>query len=135
MSANRMDRVNAYIMELLGQAIRRVKDPRLSPLAAVTEVRTAKDLSMAKVFVSFDGTRAEREETLAALTAARGWLKREIGQQLTMKKVPDLVFLLDDTIERGARVIAKLSQIARERGDDPADPASARPPADEPPRD
>lgn len=129
MSVNRMDRVNAYIMELLGEAIRRVKDPRLSELAAVTEVRTAKDLSMAKVFISFAGTKREREETLEALTAARGFLKREIAPMLAMKTIPDLVFVLDDSIERGARVLAKIERISRERSEHPLPPDADDEPA------
>lgn len=122
-----MDRINSYIQELLAEAIRKVKDPRVSPLAAVTEVRTAKDLSMAKVFISFDGTADELDATVEALTRARLFLKREIAARLTVKTIPDLVFVRDEAIERGARVLEKISEIAREREDGAERPAPPPP--------
>jgi len=134
MSSLRMDRINSYVQELLAEAIRKVKDPRVSPLAAITEVRTAKDLSLSKVFVSFDGTKEEIEGTIEALMKARAFLKREIGARLTVKTIPDLVFLRDDAIERGARVLAKLGEIAREREASPPPPPQGDAPAPAPPR-
>lgn len=133
MPVNRMDRINAYLQELLTVAIRKVKDPRLSQMLTVNEVRTAKDLSMAKVYVSCDCGHKEREDNLAALTHARGFLKREITPLLATKSIPDFVFVWDATIETGTRIGLIIESLSRERDgscerrepETPSDPASA----------
>ena len=115
-----MTRRTARINDLLREEIsdilhREVKDPRMSGLVTVTDVDVSPDLQTAKVFVSVLGTDEETASTFRALRAGAHFLKRQLRKRLTIRRTPELEFLLDDSLERGARVLALLNE-ERERG-------------------
>jgi len=89
--------------ELAKLLVNDVKDPRVG-FATVTEVRTAADLAQARAFVSILGDDAQRSETMKGLDKARGFLRRELAQRLRLRQVPELVFELDDTLDRAERL-------------------------------
>jgi ribosome-binding factor A len=92
------------IREVLGVAIStELKDPRIG-FVTVTDVDTAPDLRAARVYVSVLGSEAEREETLAGLQSAHGFLQSKIGSELRMKRTPTLTFSYDETVEKGVRM-------------------------------
>ena len=104
MTTARMRRVNEVIREVLGVAIStELKDPRIG-FVTVTDVDTAPDLRAARVYVSVLGSETEREETLAGLDSAHGFLQSRIGDELRMKRTPTLTFSYDETIEKGVRM-------------------------------
>ena len=104
MTTARMRRVNEVIREVLGVAIStELKDPRIG-FVTVTDVDTAPDLRAARVYVSVLGSETEREETLAGLQSAHGFLQGRIGGELRMKRTPTLTFVYDETVERGVRM-------------------------------
>ena len=104
MTTARMRRVNEVIREVLGVAIStELKDPRIG-FVTVTDVDTAPDLRAARVYVSVLGSETEREETLAGLASAHGFLQSRIGDELRMKRTPTLTFSYDETVERGVRM-------------------------------
>jgi len=105
------DLIQAEISELLK---RRVKDPRIGDLVTVTEVATSADLRHAKVFISVMGSEDEKRETLKCLSAASGLLRRELGERLTLRYIPELSFEQDDSIEHGAHVLRLIEQLASE---------------------
>lgn len=78
-----------------------LKDPRVSSLASITDVELTNDLSQAKIFVSIIGDDEEKEETIEGLNSSKGFIKKELGQRLRLRHIPDLIFVLDETIERG----------------------------------
>ncbi len=92
---------------------REMQDPRIG-FATVTRVETARDLGHARVWVSVLGTPEERERSLAALTDAAGWLRRRLGERLTLRHVPQLSIRLDDSIASGDRVLRLLREIESE---------------------
>jgi len=99
-----MRRVNEVLREVLGVAIStELKDPRIG-FVTVTDVDTAPDLRAARVYVSVLGTEEEREETLAGLASAHGFLQGRIGDELRMKRTPTLTFHYDETVVRGVRM-------------------------------
>jgi ribosome-binding factor A len=99
-----MRRVNEVIREVLGVAIStELKDPRIG-FVTVTDVDTAPDLRAARVYVSVLGSETEREETLAGLQSAHGFLQGRIGDELRIKRTPTLTFVYDETVERGVRM-------------------------------
>jgi ribosome-binding factor A len=111
---DRLDsQIRAELMELLQ---REMKDPRIG-FATVTRVETARDLGSAKVWVSVLGSREEQEAAMKALTDAAPWLRRQLGERLTVRHVPQLVIRHDDSIEAGDRVLRLLNDLeeARER--------------------
>ncbi len=78
-----------------------LKDPRVSSLASLNDVELTNDLSQAKVFVSIIGSDQEKEETIEGLNSSKGFIKKELGQRLRLRHIPELIFVLDETIERG----------------------------------
>jgi ribosome-binding factor A len=81
-----------------------VRDPRVSAWVGVTDVEITQDLASAKVFVSILTDGPERERTLEALASAAGFVRRMLAPRLGLREVPEIRFLLDESIERGARV-------------------------------
>lgn len=81
-----------------------LKDPRLTGFATVTEVRVKPDLKQVRVYVSVMGTEQERASTIKALTAASGFIRRELCERLRMRRAPELSFVLDRSEEYGERI-------------------------------
>jgi ribosome-binding factor A len=121
--SQRTDRLDSQIrQELMDLLQREMKDPRLG-FATITRVETARDLGHARVWVSVLGTDAERERTMSALRVATPWLRRKLGERLSLRHVPELSVREDDSIASGDRVL----QIIRELDGQPLEA-----PADEP---
>ena len=83
---------------------REVADPRVG-FATITKVETTPDLRHAKVWISVIGQPKERAATIAALGRAM------LGKNLRIKRIPDLHVELDDTAERGTRVLQLLDEL------------------------
>src|SRR6266567_2833335 len=112
MSEGRMRRVDEAIREVIGDALAgELKDPRVG-FVTVTDVRTSADLSHARVFVSVLGDAEQREQSLAGLASAHGFLQQRIAQELAFKRTPTLEFSYDDTTDRALR----LERLLREEG-------------------
>ena len=125
----RMSRINEALKEIIGAALsKELKDPRIG-FVTLTGVETASDLSHAKVFVSVYGKQAEKDATLEGLRAARSYLQRLIGDELSLKRIPTLEFVYDATVDQGMRIqaILKSSGVADL---DSADSADLAAPAD-----
>ncbi len=111
--AHRIERVNNLIRHEISELLQRqVKDPRLGNFVAVTEVSISPDLKYARIFVSHMGSEEERQETLSVLSSASGFLRRELAKRLRLRHIPELSFQWDDSIERGARLLELIDQVA-----------------------
>jgi ribosome-binding factor A len=109
--SQRTDRVDQLLREEIGGIIARdIADPRIG-FATVTKVETTPDLRHAKVWVSVIGQPAERTATIAALGRAMPFVRHELGRTLRIKRIPDLHVHLDDTAERGTRVLQLLNEL------------------------
>jgi ribosome-binding factor A len=109
---HRIERVDNLIRrEISGLLQRRVKDPRLGSFVIVTEVATSPDLRHAKVLITRMGSKQEREESLSALASASGFLRSELAKHLKLRRIPQLNFQLDDSIERGARLLELIDRV------------------------
>jgi ribosome-binding factor A len=91
----------------------KLRDPRLGRAVTVTDVEVTHDLSFAKIYVTVLGTEAERKTTLEALGHATGFVRREIGQRLELREVPEIRFLYDDSLDKGGRVEDLLRRLER----------------------
>ncbi|MBI3975045.1 MAG: 30S ribosome-binding factor RbfA [Armatimonadetes bacterium] len=89
---------------------RRLRDPRVG-FVSVTDVELSADLRHAKIFVSVLGDEEAKRSTMAALEGAAGFVRTELGRRVRMRFVPEVLFRLDESIERGARVNALLRQV------------------------
>jgi len=119
--SQRTERVDELLRQEIGSIVARdVADPRVG-FATITSVETTPDLRHAKVWVSVIGQPAERDATVAALRRAMPFVRHELGSRLRIRRIPDLHIQLDDTAERGTRILQLLSEL--ESGSTPADEA------------
>ena len=110
MASNRIGRINEEIQRELSALIPAVKDPRVSGMISVTAVETTPDLRYAKAYISvLDKENGER--VLKGLRPASGWLRRELGSALKLRYTPELVFQLDDSIDKGAHILELLRSV------------------------
>jgi len=110
--AHRIERVNSLIRQELSELLQRqVKAPRLGNFITVTAVATSADMKYAKVFVSHMGSQEEKQETLGVLASASGFFRRELTKRLRIRRVPELSFQWDDSIERGDRLSRLIDQV------------------------
>lgn len=107
----RTDRIDELLRQEIGAILsREIGDPRIG-FATITDVETAPDLSHAKVWVSVIGQPDERRATLQALSHAMPFVRRQLGPRLHIRKIPELHVLLDETAQRGSRVLQLLAEI------------------------
>ena len=117
----RTDRIDELLREEMTTILARdVDDPRIG-FATITDVETTPDLRHAKVLVSVIGQAAERKATLAAMGHAMPFVRHELGKRLRLKRIPELHLELDDSLERGTRILHLLDEL--EAGKAPDDPA------------
>jgi ribosome-binding factor A len=114
-----MRRVDEAMRQVIGDALSTdVKDPRVG-FVTVTDVRTSPDLRHARVYVSVlgpDGHASEedqREDTLAGLRSAHGYLQGRVARELALKRTPTLEFAYDDTTDRAMRLEALIEEQAQ----------------------
>ena len=105
MAKYRRDRVQETMRNELSQIIKRdLKDPRLG-FVTITDVELSNDMSHAKVFVSVYGSEEEKQSSMVALENAKGFIRSNLGQRVRLRIVPELVFKIDNSIERGTRIL------------------------------
>ena len=106
-------RVGEQIQRSLSELIRReVKDPRLGPVT-LTHVEVATDLAYAKVFYSVLGGARDPALAQEILNSAAGFLRGPLGRSLGLRHSPELRFVADDLIEKGAKLHALITQAVR----------------------
>ncbi|MGH7567256.1 MAG: 30S ribosome-binding factor RbfA [Gemmatimonadota bacterium] len=114
---SRRTRRTVRVDELLKQEIARLlldlKDPRVG-FTTVMDVRTSPDLRHARVYVSVLGDEDEKQATLAVLQGARGYVRARLGEELTLKYLPEIQFELDRTLEQAARIEELLEDLGPE---------------------
>ena len=103
-------RIQREVAELLEH---RMRDPRISHWVSVTDCEVNPDLSFARIYVSILPEGEERERTLAALHKAEGFVRHELAGRLELREVPEIRFMHDSSLERGARVDELLRKIER----------------------
>lgn len=111
-SPHRIERLNKmFRRELARLLLTGIKDPRVLGVT-VSEVRVTKDLSYATVFVRVDGCE-DPAGAVSGLERAAGFIRRELGRSVRVRKMPEFRFETDDTLERASRIEELLRQ-ARE---------------------
>ncbi len=108
----RIERVNNLIRQEISELLQRqIKDPRLSSFVAITDVSTSHDLKYAKVFVSCISGKEEKQEILSVLAGASGFFRNELARRLKLRRIPELSFQWDDSIERGTRLLELINTV------------------------
>ncbi len=117
----KINRITSDIKVALSELLRDIKDPRVSKMLSIVKLDVSGDLSYATVYVSAIEGSEKTKESVKALKGAAGFLRRELGSRLSLRKVPELRFVADESIE----ISANISKIAnsftyknREENDD-----------------
>ncbi len=117
MAGYKIGRITSDIKLALSELLREVKDPRVSKLLSIVKVDLSGDLSYATIYVSaIEGFEAT-VSSVKALKGAAGFLRRELGARLKLRKVPELRFVADDSINISAN-ISKIIDSFKEENED-----------------
>ena len=126
-----------YRIGRLGEEIRRVvsdlllreiKDPRLSGIVSISAVEVTADYSYATLFISVlnDPGSGESEEerkieVLEAFQSAKGLIRREVGRQIKLKHVPEILFKIDTSLEYGRHISKVIAELGIDREEEDGD--------------
>jgi ribosome-binding factor A len=124
----RRERLASLIEQIVSELLlREMRDPRIASLTSITAVEVSADVSQARIHVSVMGTEEERRETMGALRRATGFVRSKLGEELTIRHVPEVSFHLDTSLERGDRVLALLNTLQIPKEDEPAPDTGTKP--------
>ena len=116
--SRRLARLNEQLKRELAVLIRTdVRDPRVGPVT-VTAVDVTNDLAVAKVFVRVLGSEEEMGEAMEGLEAAAPFLRTELGKELRIRRVPELRFQRDESLERAMRIEQILTDVLPDEGEE-----------------
>jgi len=105
MAGYKINRVTSDIKLCLSELFREVKDPRVSKLLSIVKLDVSGDMSYATVYVSAIEGKEKTEESVKALNkSANGYIRRELGNRMKLRKVPEIRFVADNSIEFGAHI-------------------------------
>jgi len=114
MAGRRIERLNEQLKREITALLRtEVRDPRVAAVT-VTEVEAARDLSYARIHVTSLGAKERREEILEGLRAATPYIRGELGRRLRVRRVPELDFRWDATLEHAQRIEQLIREVRAE---------------------
>ncbi|MCH7646545.1 MAG: 30S ribosome-binding factor RbfA [Nitrospinae bacterium] len=121
-SLDRMDRVNELLLEEIARLLQRdIKDPRIG-FVSVTRVETTRDLKNARVYVSVFGEETIQAEAIKGLSSAAGYIRHNLFRKLSLKTVPTLSFVLDESIAHGVHITSLIRDLELDEGDSDSEP-------------
>ncbi|MCE2462810.1 MAG: 30S ribosome-binding factor RbfA [Dehalococcoidia bacterium] len=101
----RTDRINGVLRQEISKLLsHELNDPRLSGVVSITQVETSTDLRRARVYVSVLGDQQEKNTVLSGINSATRFMRRELGERLTIRYVPELSFVLDESLDEAERI-------------------------------
>ncbi|MCD6497303.1 MAG: 30S ribosome-binding factor RbfA [Deltaproteobacteria bacterium] len=123
MANRRQQRVSSTIRQVLAsKLLTDIRDPRIrsAGVISIASVQVSADLTHAKVYLSMSvQDPRKRKKTIDGLNSAAAFLRGEVGRVLSLKRTPELSFLLDETEDRARQLEQIMKEIARERQADP----------------
>ena len=109
---DRLAAIKAEFKRVLSEIIQNeIKDPRVSEMTSVTHVEISRDLKYAKAYISVFDTDKKKKSTIETLTHAEHHIKNEIGARLRIRRLPQITFLLDDSIEYSNKISEMLKKV------------------------
>ena len=107
-------RVNSEVQKELSNILRGgLKDPRIAPMTSVVAVEVTPDLKICKAYISVLGDEKAREDTIAGLQSAEGFIRRELARNMNMRNTPQVQFILDQSIEYGVNMTKKIDELVK----------------------
>lgn len=109
----RFIRINEEVRREISNIIREeLKDPSIPEMTSVTEVDVTRDLKYAKVYISVFADKEKQQEALEGLKRAKGFIRREVASRLNLRNTPELLFVLDTSIEYAVHMTKIINDIS-----------------------
>lgn len=119
------EEIRRVVSDLL---LREIKDPRLSGIVSISAVEVTADYSYATLFISVlndpGSGQSEEErkiEVLEAFQSAKGLIRREVGRQIKLKHVPEILFKIDTSLEYGRHISKVIAELGIDREEEDGD--------------
>ena len=114
-TSRRVSRVSSLIKREVSQMLlSEIKDDRVGAgMVSVTNVEVSGDLQHAKIFVSIYGTSEAKAETMAGLHSSAPFVRRALGQRMSLRSTPEVSFLEDRSLEQGDQILNLLNNLPR----------------------
>lgn len=115
-------RINSEVQRVLSEIIsRELKDPRIHPMSTVMSAEVTADLKYCKVYISVLGDEEAGKETIKGLNSAIGFMRTQLAKRINLRNTPELVFILDQSIEYGVHMTRLINEVTADLHDDPHD--------------
>lgn len=115
MNNKRINRISEEVRRVVSELLfNGLKDPRINHMATVTSVEVTRDLSFANIYISVLGDELEKENTILGLESAKGFIRKEIGNRIDLRHVPEPKFHLDESIENAMHMAELIDKVNRE---------------------
>lgn len=114
-NSNRLGRIDEELKKKISSIITYdLKNPNITGMISVTKAKITPDLKYAKVYVSILNSKNVKE-TLAGLKKSSGFVRSEVAKRINLRITPEIIFILDDSMEYGERIDKILKEILPER--------------------
>ena len=108
-------RINGEVQKELSKIISyEIKDPRIAEMTSVTSVDVTPDLKECKVYISVLGDDKAKQDTIAGLKSATGYIRRQLASGINLRNTPELTFHLDESIEYAINMSKKIDDVMGE---------------------
>ncbi|MDY2987633.1 MAG: 30S ribosome-binding factor RbfA [Peptoniphilus sp.] len=110
MNPKRTQQISEEVRRAISDVIQnKLKDPRVPDIVSVSRVDVTNDLSFAKVYISFFTN--EIEEAMQGINSSKGFIKKELSRMVKLRAMPELIFIHDDSIERGLEMNRLINEV------------------------
>lgn len=107
-------RINSEVQREMSMIIREdIKDPRIHPMTSVMGVEVTPDLKFAKIYISVLGNEEDKEKTMEGLKKSSSYARHQLAKRMNLRNTPELTFVLDNSIEYGAKMSKKIEEVAK----------------------
>lgn len=126
-NSRRIEKVSSLIKREVSQMLlTEIKDDRVGAgMVSITHVEVSGDLQHAKIFVSIYGTPEAKKETMVGLKGCTGFIRRSLGQKISLRHTPELRFVEDSSLEKGDELIQLINRINPRAEEDSLEEISA----------
>ncbi|MBR5785569.1 MAG: 30S ribosome-binding factor RbfA [Clostridia bacterium] len=109
---DRTQRIAGEMRRALSDIIQNeLKDPRIPLVTSITNIKLAKDLKYAKIYISVFAGDEEKKAAIKALKGSSGFIRRALGQKMIIRSLPELTFVLDESLEYGSYMNRKIDEL------------------------
>ena len=117
MNSNKLGRITEDIRRELTAIFRKLKDPRVQGMISIVRVEVSRDLSYCTVYISAMEGLDYAKKAVEGFKSATGFIRHELGERLSLRKIPELTFKATDSIEYGANISRILNELKEEKHD------------------